>query len=173
MFAQYGDDFAKLQREALPIDAGQQRSFRIDISKHEYCRDKVEREVAGQAIYVYSEEMCVFEKYRSLCQQMPEYQEALHKGGRPRGRDFYNIYATITRRGLDIALPENLALCRAIFATKHVPLVLLSRLEGVREYHRADWDSVRLRVTGNVHEFDFYFEFVVEEAKKLESFWNV
>ncbi|MBD3297146.1 MAG: nucleotidyl transferase AbiEii/AbiGii toxin family protein [candidate division Zixibacteria bacterium] len=172
-YAAHSSNLAKLQREALPIDASQLRTFRIDISKHEYCRDKVKREIAEQAIYVYSEEMCVFEKYRSLCQQMPQYQATMHRKGSPRGRDFYDIYATITRRGLDIALPENLELCREVFAAKRVPLELVAQLPTTREFHRPDWDAVLVTIEGDIAEFDFYFDFVVNEANKLKPLWDV
>lgn len=165
------DDIGDLQRQSLPVDTRQGRRFRIDISKHEYCRDKVRASVAGQTIFVYSEEMCVFEKYRSLCQQMPAYQIETGTHARPRGRDFYDIYATITRRAIDIALPENLSLCRSIFEAKHVPLRLISDIEGTREFHRADWDAVTQSVSTGIFDFDFYFDFVVDEANKLKPLW--
>ncbi len=165
------EDFSALQRQSIPIDSRQGRRFHIDISKHEYCRDKVRATVAGQVIFVYSEEMCVFEKYRSICQQMPDYQYALDKSGHPRARDFYDIYTTITSRGIDVGLPENLLLCRAIFEAKHVPLRLISEIDRAREFHRPDWDAVRQAVTSEVFDYDFYFEFVVDEARKLKSLW--
>lgn len=164
-------DLGDLQRQSLPIDSRQSRKFHIDISKHEYCKDKVRATVAGQTIYVYSEEMCVFEKYRSLCQQMPEYQSAIGRRARPRGRDFYDIYATITDRAIDVTLPENLELCRAIFETKHVPLKLIAEIEQTREFHRSDWDAVKQAVSAEIFDFDFYFDFVVDEARKLEPLW--
>ncbi len=46
-----------------------------------------------------------------------------------------------------------------------------NRQELTREFHRPDWDAVRDAVVGDVFEFDFYFDFVVSEAKKLEPLW--
>jgi hypothetical protein len=34
---------SEMRRQALALDSRQRRSFRIDISKHEYCRDKESR----------------------------------------------------------------------------------------------------------------------------------
>lgn len=160
-----------IQRQAIPIDDHQGRTFRIDISKHEYCRDKVAAELDGQTIYVYSEEMCVFEKIRSLCQQLPGYVTIVGKKASPRARDFYDIYSVITKRALDIALPENLDLCRAIFAAKHVPLSLIPKIAGTRDFHATDWDAVRDAVVGTPFDFDFYFDFTMAEIQKLKPLW--
>lgn len=165
------DDKAAMQREAITIDGRQGRTFRIDISKHEYCRDKIRAIVEGQTIYVYSEEMCLFEKFRSLCQQLPEYLGAVGKSATPRARDFYDIYSIISKRAIDIALPENLDLCRAIFDAKHVPLRLIPEIATAHDFHEPDWDAVRQAVAGTTFDFDFYFDFVMLEAGKLKPLW--
>lgn len=170
-YDELGGVLEDLQRQALPIDSVQGRKFRIDISKHEYCRDKVNAIVAGQPIYVYSEEMCVFEKMRSICQQMPTYTGPIGRSGRARARDFYDIYTAITRRAMDITLSENLLLCESMFQVKHVPIRLLASIAETREFHRPDWDDVRGSVVGEVFDFDFYFDYVLDEVRKLESLW--
>ena len=113
--------------------------------------------------------MCVIEKLRALCQQMPEYERA-HPT--PRARDFYDIYATVTRKGLDLSLPENIELVRHIFNAKRAPLGLLAKLAETREFHRPDWDAVRNAVVGEVFDFDIYFDFVLEEVSKLKALWE-
>ncbi len=162
-------DLDRMRRESSTVDHRQGRRFSIDISKHEYCQGKVEVELDGQSIFAYSEEMCVIEKLRAICQQMPEYPLT---NRRPRARDFYDIYSTVTRRAIDLALPENLEVFRKVFAAKRVPLRLLARIGRTRDFHESDWDAVRAAVIGEVFEFEIYFEFVVEEVSKLDSLWN-
>jgi len=158
-----------MRREAQTVDPRHARVFRVDISKHEYCVGKVPAKLDGRTIYVYTEEMCVAEKFRAICQQMPDYSRT---HATPRARDFYDIYSTITKRGIDISLPENLVLVRQVFAAKQVSLALLSRIDETREFHRPDWAAVRAAVTGEVFEFDVYFDFCVDEASKLHSLWK-
>jgi hypothetical protein len=115
--------------------------------------------------------MCVLEKLRAICQQMPEYCAGIEKHPTPRGRDFYDIYATISRRAIDLSLLENRELCRAIFDAKRVPVVLISRIGSTREFHRPDWDSVRQSVQEEAFPFDFYFDYVVAQTDKLKTLW--
>jgi predicted nucleotidyltransferase component of viral defense system len=68
-------DMDRVRRESLVIGQGQQRIFRVQISKHEYCRGKVERNLDEYSIYVYTPEMIVIEKLRAICQQMSEYPQ--------------------------------------------------------------------------------------------------
>jgi predicted nucleotidyltransferase component of viral defense system len=164
-----GHNREKMRIQAQTLDPKHSRVFRIDISKHEYCNGKIPATLDGRTIYVYTEEMCTVEKFRAICQQMPDYG-GIHPT--PRARDFYDIYATVTKRAIDLALPENLDLFRHIFEAKHVPLVLLSRIRETRDFHRLDWDAVRDTVPGEVFDFDVYFDFVVEEASKLQTLWE-
>ncbi len=161
-----GRNLEKMRIQAQTIDPTHARIFRVDISKHEYCGGKIATDLDGRTVYVYTEEMCVIEKFRAICQQMPEYGRP---SPRPRARDFYDIYATVTKRGIDLTLPENLVLFRHIFAAKRVPLRLLRGIVATREFHRPDWHAVEDAVEGRVLDFDFYFAFVVEEAAKLEA----
>lgn len=164
-----GRDLEKLRRQAQTIDPQHRRKFRIELSRFEYCGGKIAADLDGRTIYVYTEEMCVLEKLRAICQQMPDYERA-HPT--PRARDFYDIYATITRRGLDLSLPENLDLVRHIFDAKRVPLLLLARIGETREFHRPDWDAVKDAVHGETLGFDVYFDFVLEEVAELKALWN-
>jgi hypothetical protein len=40
-----------------------------------------------------------------------------------------------------------------------------------REFHRPDWAAVVDSTAGPLHDFDFYFDFVVAQAKRLETLW--
>jgi predicted nucleotidyltransferase component of viral defense system len=159
----------KMQIQAETIDARQGRKFTVEISKHEYCGGKVSAEMDGKTIYVYTEEMCAIEKLRAICQQMPEYGR---KHRVARARDFYDVYQTVTQRGIDLALPENMDLFRQIFDAKRVPLKLLARIDGTYDSHESDWAAVAAVVPGEVHGFRFYFDFVVAEISKLEALWK-
>ena len=158
----------KMRIQAETIDAHQGRTFRIEISKHEFCEGKVKAMVDRRTIYVYTEEMCVIEKLRAICQQMPEYGRKHRKA---RARDFYDIYQTVTKRGIDLALPENLELFRQIFYAKRVPLKLLAEIGGTYDLHEPDWAAVAAVVPGVIQDFRFYFDFVVEDVSKLEALW--
>lgn len=164
-----GRDVDRMRRHAQTIDPQHRRKFRIEFSKHEYCEGKIQAQLGGRTIYVYTEEMCVIEKLRAICQQMPDYERA-HPT--PRARDFYDIYATVTRRGLDLSLPENLDLARHIFEAKRVPLKLLARISDARGFHLPDWDAVKDSVVGEVFDFDIYFNFVLDEVSKLKALWE-
>lgn len=159
----------KMRIQAQTVDPLHARTFRVDISKHEFCEGKVRATLDERTIYVYTEEMCVVEKFRAICQQMPEYGRT---NATARARDFYDVYATVTKRGIDLTLPENLDLFRHIFAAKQVPLGLLPHIGGTREFHRPDWDAVRNTVVGEVLDFDVYFDFVVDEISRLHTLWE-
>lgn len=167
--AELHQDLEKMRIRAQTIDPRHARTFRVDISKHEFCEGKIPAQLDGRTVYVYTEEMCVVEKVRAICQQMPEYERT---NATPRARDFYDIYATVTKRGLDLALPENLDLFRHIFAAKQVPLSLLPHIRRTRDFHRPDWDAVRNTVVGEVLDFDVYFDFVVDEVSRLHTLWE-
>ncbi len=162
----------KLRFNSVPVDSLQGRTFIIDISKHEYCRDKVRKPIGHGEIFVYTEEMCVVEKFRAICQQHPQYTAIVHRSARARARDFFDIYAVVTKLSINLQLPENLELFRAIFATKHVPLELLAKIGETRETHRSDWDRLASASPPPAHDYDFYFDFVADEARRLQVLWN-
>jgi hypothetical protein len=162
-------DRDKARRLAEVVSPDQVKTFKVQISRFEYCRGKGQAEVDAATIYVYTPAMLVLEKMRALCQQMPEYP--LVRWKRPRARDFYDIHAIVTESVLNLGTSENLELARNIFAVKEVPLHLLSKLDECREFHQGDWDAVRDSVAGYLNEFDFYFDFVVNQAQLLEPLW--
>jgi hypothetical protein len=163
-------DMDRTRREALVIGGGQRRVFEIQISKNEYCGGRVETNFRDYSIFVYTPQMIVIEKLRAICQQMPEYQ--LRGYSTARARDFYDIHSTVTAVAIDLTSEENKQLVRDIFAAKEVDIRLLSQIPRFREFHREDWASVGLTVSGELKSFDFYFDFVVEQTKLLESLWK-
>lgn len=164
---QHGQDLAKLRRNATLIDANNKRIFKVDISKFEFCEAKQEAELDSYTIYVYSLPMIAIEKLRAICQQMPEYP--LRPYAKPRARDFYDIYATITAGGLKLTTPENVELVRHIFAAKEVPLALLGLIRHTQDFHAVDWAAVEQSVAGDLQDFAFYFNFVVGLVTELEA----
>lgn len=159
-------DLSRARRSALEVSPGQTRVFRVDISKHEYCDDKVAATLDDYEIYVYPPFLLAAEKARALCQQMPEY------GGRrkvtARARDFYDIHAIVSDKSF--VLPRNfMEVLSRVFAAKNVPLSLLDLLPAAREFHRTDWPSVVDAVGGVAEPFDFYFEYVNEWLKTVRG----
>lgn len=69
----FSGDMEKMRKSAMALGSGEKKPFTIDISKHEFCGPKAEKELDGFTIYVYTPEMMVIEKVRAICQQMPEY----------------------------------------------------------------------------------------------------
>ena len=169
-FAALKHDLDGMRRNSLRIGPGQERTFSIDMSKHEYCAPKRERELQDFTIYVYSPEMIALEKLRAICQQMDEY--AIQRNRTPRARDFYDIHAVLTGTAIDWAATDNLELARHIFAAKDVPLRLILLVPNYREFHRQDWAAVEQAVGGQLHSYDFYFDFVVTESRKLKALWK-
>jgi hypothetical protein len=158
-----------IRRNALVVGPEQQRKFSVDMSKFEYCGGKVELELDSYTIYVYSPEMIAVEKLRAICQQMPEY--TLRRQASPRARDFYDIWRVITATGLNLTAPEIVELAKHIFAAKKVPLALLAKVRDQREVHRPDWPAVVAAVAESLNDFDFYFDFVVEQVATLKTLW--
>jgi hypothetical protein len=158
-----GGNLETIRRNALVVGPEQQRKFSVDLSKFEYCEGKVERELDSYAIYVYSPEMIVVEKLRAICQQMPEY--ALRSKPSPRARDFYDVWRVMTATSLNLSAPEIVELA------KHVPLALLAQVSDQREVHRLDWPAVVAAVAETLNDFDFYFDFVVDQVAALKTLW--
>jgi predicted nucleotidyltransferase component of viral defense system len=163
-------DTVQRRRESVVVGPLEQRTFRIQISKYEYCAGKRETELDDYTISVYTPEMLAIEKLRAICQQMPDYRLRGHQT--PRARDFYDIHSIITGTKIDLKAPTNLQLTRDIFAAKEVPLVLISRISEQREFHRHDWPDVEVTTSGKLEQFDYYFDFVIHEARVLEALWK-
>jgi predicted nucleotidyltransferase component of viral defense system len=143
------------------------RKFSVEFSKFEYVGQKAEIEWDdGFIINVYTLPMIAVEKLRAICQQMPVYEKRRFRT--PRARDFYDIFMIVDQGKVDLLAPENVALVAPVFAAKEVPLSLLSKIADEREFHRGDWPRVEATVSGVLKPFDFYFDFVVTLAKRLE-----
>jgi len=173
-FIAFQGDLNAIRRNAEVIANKQIRTFRIEISKNEYCRPKIMKDIDNYAIHVYSTEMLVIEKLRAICQQMPQYLKIVttHKP-RPRAKDFFDIYILMENFDINLAITESKELLKEVFKIKKVPLSLLAKIKNYRSYHGQDFDSVRDSVL-NVHElkdFDYYFDFVINEVNKLKTLW--
>jgi predicted nucleotidyltransferase component of viral defense system len=129
-------DNVQRRRESVVVGPLEQRTFRVQISKYEFCVGKRETELDDYTISVYTPEMLAIEKLRAICQQMPDYHQRSHPT--PRARDFYDIHSAITGANLDLRTSANLQLTRDIFAAKTVPLILLSKISEHREFHKQD-----------------------------------
>jgi hypothetical protein len=115
--------------------------------------------------------MIALEKLRAICQQTPDYK--LQRSPSARARDFYDIHLVVSLTGMSLSSPENLELIRHIFAAKEVPLKLLAKIKGQREFHRPDWDSVKASSNNpDLSEFDDYFDFVVEQVNSMKALWE-
>jgi predicted nucleotidyltransferase component of viral defense system len=164
-------DLDTIRRNAAVVGPLQQRIFTVDISRHEFCSGKAEVDLGDFTIYVYTPSMIAIEKIRAICQQMPEYPARTTKSAR--ARDFYDIYTVLTEAGVNLTIPESVELAKQIFAAKDVPIALISKIHDFREFHRQDWHSVQDTVAGPVETFDFYFDFLLDEIKRLESLWVI
>ena len=161
----------KMQIDALVIGPGDKRIFSADISKCEYVAAKEERTFEHYNIFVYTPTLIVVEKLRAICQQMPEYEI---KGGHcPRARDFYDIELVLSKESIDLSSQENLDLLHHVFEAKKVPLAFLGMIKNQREFHRPDWPLVVQGVGKQLHDFDYYFDFVVEQVERLKSLWHI
>lgn len=151
----------------------QSRTFDIEISKHE-AFEKTRIEVDGTAIWAYSLEAIAFEKLRAICQQMADHEPPFRDRKRARSRDFYDVASIIFESYIDLSLPENRELCKDIFAAKRVPLSHLYRVPSseVFEFHRADWDATRENISSGPSDFEYYFDVVGDEVRRLEALWN-
>jgi len=168
-YQQMSGSYDTLRRNALEVGPKQLRKFRVEFSKFEYCVGKAERELDHYTIYVYTPAMLIIEKLRAICQQMPDYSQRRHP--QPRARDFYDIHSLTANAAIDLADSAHLDLARAVFAAKEVPALLLNKIANQREFHRPDWPSVQLSVGEQLKEFDFYFDFVLDQAALLKPLW--
>jgi hypothetical protein len=157
-----------VRREARVSGPNSQRVFLIEISKFEYCEGRKQAEVEGFDCYVYTPAMIAAEKLRAICQQLPAYSLRRHPAPRP--RDFFDIHTIATQAGCDLADPAHHDLVRQMFATKEVPLELIAQIgtDETRAFHAQQWAAVVDSVRGGVPGlFDFYFDFVVGEGRRL------
>lgn len=173
----YKDNLEKMRKYAEII--GPSSSVKIDISCYEYCDNKIQVNIDGSNIFVYSPQMLVAEKLRAICQQMPEYLYIGQHTKRPRGKDFYDIYLIIENEtGIFWESPIFFDIVEKTFNAKGVPIELLWKLDDkfVRNFHATDFkpviETVSVELFEGLMDFDFYYESVVTFANKLKSFRN-
>ena len=171
-------DLQAIRVNSLAVGEGQKRNLKVDISKYEFCKGKQETELDGFTIYVYSPVMVVYEKLRAICQQMEEYQDIVRTTRKGRAKDFFDIYTIIEQPKFSFKLdkPENIEMLKEIFLIKKVPLSLLGKIQQQREFHRDSFSAVKDAVYESpnykLKSYDYYFDYVVEKVKLLESLWK-
>ncbi|HUU45321.1 MAG TPA: nucleotidyl transferase AbiEii/AbiGii toxin family protein [Acidobacteriota bacterium] len=172
-FDRLKNDLDALRRDSTVVGPRHQRKFSIQISKHEYCREKIPKRVNGFTVYVYTPGLLLAEKLRAICQQMPEFRDVVRTSLSARARDFFDIWVLVDAFGLDVTESEFHDLVRSVFAAKRVPLLLLGSIRGTREFHRSDFEAVRDTVDPgfDLKDFDFYFNYVVRIADLLKALW--
>lgn len=170
-FDELGGNLRKAQIQSLVTGPNQQRTFTVQVSKFEYCQNKVEANLDDYTIYVYTPAMIAFEKLRAICQQMEEYSSPGRKYRIARARDFFDIAEITVWQDLDFGRGENHELVKRIFDAKSVPLDLISLIPRYREFHRPDWPQVQNAVSIRVREFDYYFDLVVRQTELLKPLW--
>ena len=175
-FEDLAEDLQQLRVSAIDLGPGHRKSFRIDISKFEYCVPKKPTEVEGGTIFIYTPLMVVLEKLRAICQQMPEYRRIVKSHvGTARARDFVDICAVMERFRIDLQDNEAGELLHHIFGAKRVPLRLIGVIPDYREYHRPDFAGVvdTVRSDFPLRTFDHYFDYVIERCcRPLQPFWE-
>lgn len=165
-----------LRRNALVVGPNNRKRFFIQISKFEFCDKKQEYDIEGYRIYLYSPEMIVFEKLRAICQQMPEYRKLVKsKHQTARARDFVDIYYLLKEYKIKTDSGENIELLKCIFNAKRVPLELLGKIKGYKEFHRQDFEAVKDTVKAciKLKDFDFYFDYAIRICNVLKPFWEI
>ncbi|HUO09208.1 MAG TPA: nucleotidyl transferase AbiEii/AbiGii toxin family protein [Phycisphaerae bacterium] len=173
-YKQLVGDAAALRRSALVL--GELGRFQIDISRFEYCAPKEHHSFDGHKIFVYSPAMLVIEKFRAICQQMPEYSPVIKRNRPPtaRARDFVDIYAVVRKFAINPKSPQFASLLQDIFYAKRVPLELLGKIPDSKEFHEPDFESVKstVRPAHKLYDFDVYFNFVVGICDDLKPLWK-
>jgi predicted nucleotidyltransferase component of viral defense system len=169
-----GYDPDEMSRRAIMF--GEKARFTIDISRHEYVKEKREADVDGYTVYVYSPEMIVCEKLRAICQQLPDYGQIVQRSsvGKSRGRDFIDIDLLIEKYGIDVTTEHAHHMLREMFAIKKVPLAYLGRVGEMRDLHAAEFETVKatMRPDVTLQPFDYYFERVLEQCRRLVPLWH-
>ncbi len=168
-------EIEEMRRQAIIFGGGSR--FTIDISRHEYVEHKREAAVEGYTVYVYSPEMIVCEKLRAICQQLPDYGSVIQRasvGGKSRARDFVDIDLLTRKYRIDLAAQSAHHMIREMFRIKKVPLSYLGRLAETKQLHAAEFDAVKASMRPNVRleAFDYYFQRVLEQCRRLEPLWH-
>ena len=67
---------------------------------------------------------------------------------------------------------KNKVILTEIFNVKEVPLNLLNNIDKTYNYHEIGYSTLESTVSGNLQPFKFYFDYVINLVKKLNSFWE-
>jgi len=167
-FRRLEGNLEKMQRSAIAVRPNSSSRIEIEISKYEYIGGKIEIEIDGYSIYMYSPQMIVFEKLRAICQQLPQYKEVIPSHSpRPRGRDFYDILLIYEQHDIDIITAQSLETLRLIFETKKVPLSFIKEIPNHADIHQNDWQNVKDTLPASeqaeLKPFDYYLDFVMQK----------
>lgn len=168
-YKQYENNPVALGAKAIATNKGK-KNVKIDFGRFEYCGSTINKELDGFDIQIYTPELIVFEKIRAICQQMPTYLEGIEKEvgfGKPRPRDFYDIYTILESDKipqLDLKSEENIEHFKNCFDAKRVSLSLIKEIKNTREFHKQDEAKLKDAVLNKAEYkgFDFYFEYVLE-----------
>ncbi len=152
------------------INSSSKKVFSIDLGRHEYCGDLEYHNMNNYLVTIYTPTLILLEKFRAICQQMPEYQEGLNKtviSIKPRPRDFYDIYSIMKYfedEGIPIELNDikNVNHLKESFKAKEVPISLLKKVHETRDFHKQEESKLRDSVyqSAGFQGFDFYFDYV-------------
>jgi len=170
--AQLGGDLDQMRRQSLIAGPGDRRKIEVDISCHEHCEPKRRFEMEGYDVFVYAPILLVCEKFRAICQQMPEYDPIVKRNARrsARPRDFLDIHTLLTHfADIDLNAPPTRDLLVHVFEAKRVPLALLRRIQHTYDQHATAWPAVQATVAPgfNLRDFRFYFDYVASLADRL------
>lgn len=162
----------KMRRQSLVTGPGDRRKIEVDISSHEHCEPKHRIDMEGYDVFVYAPILLVCEKFRAICQQMPEYDPIVRREPRrsARPRDFLDIH-TLMMHFSDIGFdaPESREILSHVFQAKRVPLALLGNISKTYDQHATAWPVVKdtVSIGFDLKEFRFYFDYVVGLAEAL------
>jgi len=170
-----GNDLDAWRRQATEVGPESQRKININISKNEYCHIRIMRTLYDFTIYVYPLNVIALEKIRAICQQNDEYRKIVGKNKASRARDFFDIYTIIKQKEIDLTTVDNCKLLKKIFDVKKVPFDLLIKIEQDREHHSESFPTLKNTINPKIkiHNFDFYFDYVVKLCSKLHSLGEV
>jgi predicted nucleotidyltransferase component of viral defense system len=165
----YPDDLNKTRREAIKI-VDQSTKFSVDISSFEYIKYARKVDLDGTILLVYTPEMIVIEKFRALCQSIPEYKDIIPSARtKGRARDFYDIWNICEQNTIDFTSEENVVLLKEVFNAKKVPTYFLDLLPEYKELQKQNWSSVEDTLSSENKGFDFYFDYTMALIDKIKS----
>jgi len=167
----YQGNHGALASKSLAL-VGAGKTISIDFGKHEYVGDITTTELLHYNIPIYTPTLIVLEKLRAICQQMDIYNKSIGKEnfGKPRPRDFYDIYSVMTTPGIVVNLQnaETMYHLKECFKVKRVPLNLISQIHTTRDFHRLEESKLKDSILdqSTYRGFDFYFDFVIGLIQK-------